>query len=569
MRSRRSRSSRGDLGKDLGIPGCDPVSVLGRGGFGTVYKCYEAAHARYVAVKVLRVDGLDDGVRQRFERECRALGSLSGHPHIVPIHSSGMSRTDLPYIVMDYISGGSAADRLAARGSLGWRRAVEVGVKLAGALQTAHTVGIVHRDVKPQNVLMSEYEEPKLGDFGISSLPNGFQTASGVITATVAHASPEVLQGHKASAASDQYSLASTIFTLMMGHAPFVQGEDEELSALITRVLTSRPPSLASSGVPQSIASVVERGLEKSLDDRFSTVEELGRALQAAEVEEGYTATAMAVGHRAGPSQPPSEVTRQRAGRSRPADAPAAKRRVSKLPALLAVAVVAALSGSGTFAAMRSSGRSPDRVEPKATATPASTPDARPQAVRLDGPVRAFPIRVDDGGHRVAGVLRSPRSLCVGGRAISLWHARAGDDHRVSKGRVGADGTWAFEGRRVPGRFYASVAKQERRAEGKVVACEEARSRTVVVRDRASGTGQQEVVVETNPLDLDPEPENGGGGDVPEVIDPTPRPTSTPAPTDDCPSGYHPDGSGGCVVDDNCPIGYHPDGTGGCTKDGS
>jgi serine/threonine protein kinase len=153
------------------VPGLERPEAIGRGGFGVVYAADEPAFGRRVAVKVLTTRIGDDEARRGFERECRAMGTLSGHPHIVAVHRGGTTDKGEPYIVMEFMAGGSLADRMALTGPLAWSEVLEIGILIAGALETAHRAGILHLDVKPANVLMSRFAEPALGDFGSPVCP--------------------------------------------------------------------------------------------------------------------------------------------------------------------------------------------------------------------------------------------------------------------------------------------------------------------------------------------------------------------------------------------------------------
>ena len=154
---------------ELVAAGFEDPEEIGRGGFGVVYRCVQRTLDRTVAVKVLTADLEPDNL-ERFVREQVAMGKLSGHPHIVSIFQVGTTATGRPYIVMQYHPHGSLDAKVQDSGPVGWRDALHVGVKVAGALETAHRRGTLHRDVKPANILLTEYGEPQLTDFGIARL---------------------------------------------------------------------------------------------------------------------------------------------------------------------------------------------------------------------------------------------------------------------------------------------------------------------------------------------------------------------------------------------------------------
>lgn len=258
-----------------------------------VYRAWQPAFNRRVAIKLLGVV-LDRSGVDRFERECAAIGALSGHPHIVTIYDRGHTETGRPYLVMELLNGGSLASRLDLHGRVPWSTAMELGVKIAGALEAAHRAGILHRDVKPENVMLSRFGEPKLGDFGIARIHGGRET-EGVTTATLAHVAPEVLAGGRPTVASDVYSLGSTLFTLLTGSAPFYRPGEENLFALIRRIAENPIPDMKPFGVPSAVCAVVGQALDKDPANRPASAGRLAGLFQEVQAAGGFPVTPLAI----------------------------------------------------------------------------------------------------------------------------------------------------------------------------------------------------------------------------------------------------------------------------------
>lgn len=185
--------------------GCTGLVEIGRGGFSVVYRGYQPHLQRTVAIKVLTVSAFDEHSRHRFERECALTGRLTDHPNIVTVFESGFTE-GRPFIIMEYFERGSLSGRL-AEGPLAVGDVLQAGIQLAGALETAHRAGIVHRDIKPPNVLLKSFpkDEPVLADFGISVVTSAESSTSAAFTPV--HAPPEMLESNLSSAAGDVYSL--------------------------------------------------------------------------------------------------------------------------------------------------------------------------------------------------------------------------------------------------------------------------------------------------------------------------------------------------------------------------
>jgi serine/threonine protein kinase len=277
------------------LPGYEVGKVLGRGGFGVVFGARDEAFNRAVAIKVLFV-AFDDDSHARFDRERFAMGAVSGHPNIVDVYTSGYDELGRPYLVMELMTGGSFADRIRRRGGMSWQAAVDVAVKLAGALETAHRAGVLHRDIKPANVLMSAYGEPQLADFGISRIEaSPAQNSGSAITFTPLYAAPELLSGRPASPESEVYALAATLFAMISGSAAFQRDDDAHLIALLHRVATEPLPDLRERGVPEPVWRVIERAMAKDPIERQRSAARLGDDLRRAQEALGLRSTAMHV----------------------------------------------------------------------------------------------------------------------------------------------------------------------------------------------------------------------------------------------------------------------------------
>ena len=201
----------GDVAAELAAVGFSEPKEIGRGGFGVVYRCTQRSLDRIVAVKVLTAD-LDTENLGRFMREQRAMGRLSGHPNIVNVLEIGATASGRPFIVMQYHPHGTLDLLIRKHGLVNPTSTLRIGIKMAGALETAHRADILHRDVKPANILFTEYGEPELTDFGIARMAGAFETRAGLIAGTPAFTAPEVLSGAEPTVASDVYGLGATLF---------------------------------------------------------------------------------------------------------------------------------------------------------------------------------------------------------------------------------------------------------------------------------------------------------------------------------------------------------------------
>ena len=276
------------------IPGYELLDTLGRGGFAVVHRARQATYDREVVVKVLDIDLGDERARRRFEREVSATGQLTGHPNIVTILDSGFTTDGRPYLTTPLFERGSVRDQVARDGPLPVDEALRIGIKVASALHAAHAVGILHRDLKPENILVSRYGEPALADFGIASVANFDVTQTATVSYTLNHAPPEVLEGRRATTASDVYGLGSTLYAMLAGHAAFESTSRSGLAPFLASVLHDTVPPLERDDVPAALVATIERAMAKDPADRYEAVAGFGEALQYVQAELGLPVTDLA-----------------------------------------------------------------------------------------------------------------------------------------------------------------------------------------------------------------------------------------------------------------------------------
>jgi hypothetical protein len=295
--------------RGVSIPGYEVERELGRGGFAVVYRAEQPKLRRTVALKVLtNVDPSDEEAKRRFEAECQAIGSLSWHPHVVTVYDAGATEEGLPFLAMEHLPSGSLQAKLGDHGKAPWEEVLRVAVQMCDALGAAHQAGILHRDIKPANVLTSRIGDYKLADFGIARFGDSQRTATGVITGTVAYTAPEVLRGARASSASDIYALGAMLCAVASGRTPFVKDVDESVVAIMYRVNTDDPPSLAEHDVPDDLALLIHTLMDKDPEKRPASAVEVAQWAQAIQEAHGLPTVPLHTDPELMPALPPAAI---------------------------------------------------------------------------------------------------------------------------------------------------------------------------------------------------------------------------------------------------------------------
>jgi hypothetical protein len=259
-------------------------ALLGRGGMGLVYRARQQDPDRHVAVKLVAPELADDPeFRSRFERECEIAASLH-HPHVLPIHDAG-DQDGVLYLTMGFVDGTDLRDLLDKKGRLRPKRATRILAQVAEALDSAHAAGLVHRDVKPANVLLEDRDgkdHAYLTDFGLAKRIDSDLTLTepGAWVGTIDYASPEQLRGDRVDARSDVYSLGCVLYRTLTGDAPF--SKDHAVAKLFAHL--EEPPPALPADVPNAelLTRVIKRAMAKEPEERFESAGDLARAASAA-----------------------------------------------------------------------------------------------------------------------------------------------------------------------------------------------------------------------------------------------------------------------------------------------
>ena len=251
------------------------LAPLGHGGMGEVYRARDTRLNRSVAIKFLAADLGDAHSRRRFQQEAQTASSLN-HPHILTVHEAG-EWDGRQYLVTEFVDGGTLEDWAKAE-KRSWRQIVELLTGVADGLAAAHAAGILHRDIKPQNILVAKNGYAKLADFGLAKLSepsdvmrSESRTRSGVIVGTVAYMSPEQASGQPLDARSDIFSFAVVIYELLAHRRPFSGTTD--LSILHS--ITTQTPAPLDESLPVGLRMVVDKALEKDAADRYQSLRDL------------------------------------------------------------------------------------------------------------------------------------------------------------------------------------------------------------------------------------------------------------------------------------------------------
>jgi hypothetical protein len=342
--------------------------LLGRGGMGVVYRAEHPRLGATIALKVMDPElASDEAFRERFVREARAAARIK-HPSIVPIYDAGEWQGDL-YLAMRYVEGDDLRSMLHKGGPLPLEQTCIIGMQIASALDAAHRSGLIHRDVKPGNVLVEPGPDPDsppvayVADLGLTKLVDsaGGASGSGELLGTIDYIAPEQISGSHIDGRADIYSLACVLFECLTGTVPYVR---ENQAAVLWAHLHDEVPRATTfnSSLPKAVDAALARGLAKAPEDRFSTGKELVEALRTP------SGAATAITRGGAESEPPPSF------RPEPAARPRSSRRALAVAAAVGVVLGAAGAAAGAFFLLddgKPASRTPTADSPAAETTPA------------------------------------------------------------------------------------------------------------------------------------------------------------------------------------------------------
>jgi len=262
------------------------LAEIGRGAMGIVYKAKDPMLERVVAIKTINMAMDRDGAEmyeKRFYQEARAAGGLN-HPNIVTVYDIGKTETEC-YMAMEYIEGEELRSLLLPGRPLSLARCLSIAAQVAEGLAYAHERGVVHRDVKPANIMVPESGAVKITDFGIARMrTSAVQTQTGMMMGSPKYMSPEQVIGKRADHRADIFSLGVILYEMLTGAAPFT---GESVNAVMYQIVNFVPPapSAVNPVTPAALDAIVARMLAKSLDDRFQSAAEIARGLRECELQ--------------------------------------------------------------------------------------------------------------------------------------------------------------------------------------------------------------------------------------------------------------------------------------------
>lgn len=263
------------------------------------YTANDPTNGRAVSLQVFDLGGVPDAVRRDFLSELEILRQLRAHPNILRLHrivgsATPLDLTERVTIVSDRYRG-SIVDLLRREGGLEVARSLDIGIKIAGALATCHRATLLHRELKPESILVSQANEPVLGHLGVARLAASARLTMAGQPINTSHVAPEILQGQAATQATDVYGLASSIHQLITGRSPFRTGAGDAPARLFRRILEDPVPPLLGPGVPSGLSELLTAAMAKEPDDRPRSVVALATELQAIQRKNQWSLTPVLV----------------------------------------------------------------------------------------------------------------------------------------------------------------------------------------------------------------------------------------------------------------------------------
>jgi serine/threonine-protein kinase len=399
----------------------DVRRVLGSGGMGEVFLARDRVLGRDVALKVLRRQYAGDSeFAERFKREARSAASLS-HPNIVQVYDRGETDEGASYIAMEYVPGGTLKERISDRGPLEASEAAALGAQVAEALGAAHDRGMVHRDIKPQNVLLTTSGDAKVADFGIARAGSSVTISkTGSVMGTAGYMSPEQALGEPATPRSDLYSLGVVLYEALTGELPFTA--DNPIAVSMKHVTEAlRPPREIDPTIPEGMNALIVKLMAKDPEDRYASADELADALRR--VSRGLPPAAV--------GKLPRPRTQRTAVAQNPTDKmpsanPAPLRRRRSLPWLL-IALAAILLFLGTLGVLQALGPNATNGWFDVFGADKNPPDkpSAPQQVRVP---------------EVAGLTRGEAQQRLINEGLQVGEITSFPSERIAFGRVIAPG---------------------------------------------------------------------------------------------------------------------------------